>query len=175
MIFKLPSLSKASRNSKKGLSTRFNGDGKAMPIRGFDTDMGVSFAPSGAVPGDRIIGIVEKGQGIVIYPIQSPQLRHFEDEPDRWVDIRWDLEEASESRFPARIVLSCINEPGNLAKVSSVIGGADANIENLIMVSVADFKEMTIDLLVWDLKQLNQLLSQLKAFPFISSAERVYE
>jgi guanosine-3',5'-bis(diphosphate) 3'-pyrophosphohydrolase len=175
LIFKVPSLSKSAK-AKRGRREKILPKSKnAMPIRGMDTDMGVEFGPTGAVPGDRIIGIVQPGKGIVVYPIQAPQLSAFEDEPEKWIDIRWDIDEASENRFPARIIVTVVNEPGVLAKVSSAIASSDANIENLIMVSAADFKEMTFDLMIWDLKQLNQLLAQLKAFPFTSSAERVYE
>ena len=45
------------------------------------------FAPNGgAVPGDRIVGILTPGEGITIYPIQSPALKDFEDTPERWLD-----------------------------------------------------------------------------------------
>jgi len=40
------------------------------------------------VPGDRIIGIVSPGEGITIYPIQSPALKDFEEERERWLDVR---------------------------------------------------------------------------------------
>ena len=47
--------------------------------------MPVQFAPNGgAVPGDRIVGILNPGEGITIYPIQSPALQAFEDAPERW-------------------------------------------------------------------------------------------
>ncbi len=66
----------------------------AIPIRGINGDLPVRFAPEGgAVPGDRIVGIVSPGEGITIYPIQSPALAEFEDKPERWLDVRWDLEE----------------------------------------------------------------------------------
>lgn len=175
LIFKVPSLSKSAKSERGRREKILPKSKNAMPIRGMDTNMGVEFGPTGAVPGDRIIGIVQPGKGIIVYPIQAPQLHAFEDEPEKWIDIRWDIDEARESRFPARMVVTVVNEPGILAKVSSAIASSDANIENLIMVSAADFKEMTFDLMVWDLKQLNQLLAQLKAFPFTSSAERVYE
>ena len=44
------------------------------------------------------------GKGITIYPIQSPRAAAFDDEPERWIDVRWDLDEANKSRFPARIM-----------------------------------------------------------------------
>src|SRR6478672_3626230 len=43
----------------------------AIPVRGINSDLPVKFAPNGgAVPGDRIVGIVTPGEGITIYPIQ---------------------------------------------------------------------------------------------------------
>src|SRR3569623_1812960 len=47
----------------------------AIPIRGINSDLPIKFAPNGgAVPGDRIVGIVMPGEGITIYPIQAPAL-----------------------------------------------------------------------------------------------------
>src|SRR5271154_5497018 len=79
-------------------------NGAAIPIRGINnTDLPVRFAPNGgAVPGDRIVGIMTPGEGITIYPIQSPALKEFEDQPERWLDVRWDVDEKAPQRFPAR-------------------------------------------------------------------------
>ena len=53
-------------------------DGPAIPIRGINGDLPVRFAPDGgAVPGDRIVGILTPGEGITIYPIQSPALERI--------------------------------------------------------------------------------------------------
>src|SRR6201999_1598290 len=55
-----------------------------IPIRGINSDLPVRFAPNGgAVPGDRIVGIMTPGEAITIYPIQSPALAEFEDAPGR--------------------------------------------------------------------------------------------
>src|SRR5438445_6655346 len=87
----------------------------AIPIRGINSDLPVRFAPDGgAVPGDRIVGILTPGEGITIYPIQSASLKEFEETPERWLDVRWDVEEASPQRFPARIAVQSVNEPGTL-------------------------------------------------------------
>src|SRR5690242_7469148 len=50
----------------------------ALPIRGINTDLPVRFSDAGAVPGDRIVGILNPGEGITIYPIQSPALSDYE-------------------------------------------------------------------------------------------------
>src|SRR5205823_11185196 len=108
--------------------------GAAIPIRGINSDLPVRFAPNGgAVPGDRIVGILTPGEGITIYPIQSPASKDFEDAPERWLDLRWDVEECTPQRFPARIVLQTVNEPGSLAQVAQVIAEHDGNIDNIGM------------------------------------------
>src|SRR6266852_6501558 len=151
--------------------------GVAIPIRGINSDLPVRFAPNGgAVPGDRIVGILIPGEGITIYPIQSPALKQFEDTPERWLDVRWDIEEESPQRFPARIKVHSVNEPGSLAQVTQAIADHDGNIDNIRMTRRApDFTELQIDLEVYDLKHLNAIISQLKAKKVVAQVERVSE
>jgi GTP diphosphokinase / guanosine-3',5'-bis(diphosphate) 3'-diphosphatase len=149
--------------------------GAAIPIRGINTDLPVRFAPDGgAVPGDRIVGIMTPGEGITIYPIQSPALKEFEDQPERWLDVRWDVDEKKPQRFPARLALQSVNEPGSLAQIAQVIAEHDGNIDNIRMSRQSpDFTEVTIDLEVYDLKHLTSIISQLRAKKVIAAAERV--
>ncbi|MDA4846887.1 RelA/SpoT family protein [Hoeflea poritis] len=173
MIFRIPGRSKQAKNRREQRSV--NG-ADALPIRGTGDDMPVSFGTGGAVPGDRIIGIMEPGKGITIYPIQSPMLTQFDDEPERWIDVRWDIDEAGSKRFHSRISLNAINEPGTLAEVAQTIAASDTNIQTLSMVRVADdFTEMVVDLEVWDLKHLNKLIGALKKLSCISTVSRLYE
>jgi GTP diphosphokinase / guanosine-3',5'-bis(diphosphate) 3'-diphosphatase len=146
-----------------------------IPIRGLQGDLPVRFAPDGgAVPGDRIVGILSPGEGITIYPIQSPSLSAFDDQPERWLDVRWDIDDRMRSRFPAQLTVSVINEPGALAEVAKVIGDSDANIDNIRMASKSpDFREMSINLEVWDLKHLNAVIGELRGKTIVSHVQRV--
>jgi RelA/SpoT family (p)ppGpp synthetase len=147
----------------------------SIPIRGINSDLPVSFAPNGgAVPGDRIIGILNPGEGITIYPIQSPILKEFEETPERWLDVRWDMDERTPQRFPARILVQSLNEPGTLAQIAQVIAENDGNIDNIRMTRRSpDFTDCTIDLEVYDLKHLNAIIAQLRAKKVVAGAERV--
>jgi GTP diphosphokinase / guanosine-3',5'-bis(diphosphate) 3'-diphosphatase len=168
MLFQLPG--RASRKERAEDSNKPD----ALPIRGISGDLPVKFAPEGAVPGDRIVGILQPGSGITIYPIQSPSLTAFDDQPERWIDVRWDIDEDTKERFPARISVTAINAPGSLAEIAQIVASNDANIHTLSMVRTApDFTEMLIDLEVWDLKHLNRLMSQLKASTAVSDVRRV--
>jgi guanosine-3',5'-bis(diphosphate) 3'-pyrophosphohydrolase len=147
----------------------------AIPIRGINGDLPVRFAPNGgAVPGDRIVGILIPGEGVTIYPIQAPALKEFEETPERWLDLRWDVDERTPQRFPARLAIQSVNEPGSLAQIAQVIAEHDGNIDNIRMSRRApDFTEVTIDLEVYDLKHLTSIIAQLRAKPVVAKVERV--
>ncbi|MGA7974900.1 MAG: bifunctional (p)ppGpp synthetase/guanosine-3',5'-bis(diphosphate) 3'-pyrophosphohydrolase [Pseudolabrys sp.] len=149
--------------------------GPAIPVRGINGDLPVRFAPEGgAVPGDRIVGILTPGEGITIYPIQSKALSEFEDAPERWLDLRWDSDEGTPRRFPAQITVQSVNEPGSLATIAQIIAEHDGNIDNIRMTRRApDFTDVLIDLEVYDLKHLTAILAQLRAKPIVAKAERV--
>ncbi|HYH70260.1 MAG TPA: RelA/SpoT AH/RIS domain-containing protein, partial [Methyloceanibacter sp.] len=160
-----------------GSSGRAKGAGPAqngIPIRGLSGDLPVSFADAGAVPGDRIVGILTPRQGITIYPIHAEGLKAFDEEPERWIDVTWDIDENDPQRFPARIAVTVLNEPGSLAQVATVIGEAEGNIDNIKLTSQsADYTDMVIDLEVWDLKHLNDIIAGLRARDVVSDASRV--
>ena len=147
-----------------------------IPVGGTGkADLPIKFAPNGgAVPGDRIVGIITPGEGITIYPIQAPALKDFEDEPERWLDVRWDIDDTTPQRFPARIRVDNVNEPGSLAQVATVIAEHDGNIDNISMSRRSpDFTELTIDLEVYDLKHLSAIIAQLRAKAVVARVERV--
>jgi guanosine-3',5'-bis(diphosphate) 3'-pyrophosphohydrolase len=150
-------------------------ESQAIPIRGLGGDLPVSVAPNGgAVPGDRIVGILTPGEGITIYPIQSPALMDFDDQPERWLDVRWDIDEDKRDFFPARVTVTAINEPGTLGMIATVIGDAGANIDHIEFISHSpDFRDIVIDVEVLNLAHLNAIISQLKAKPVVSKVERV--
>src|SRR5439155_4924094 len=123
---------------------------------------------------DRIVGILTPGEAITIYPIQSAALRDFEDKPERWLDLRWDVDDATPQRFPARIALQTVNEPGTLVQVAQVIAEHDGNIDNIrITRQSPDFTSLTIDLEVYDPKHLTPIIAQLRAKDVVANAERV--
>jgi GTP diphosphokinase / guanosine-3',5'-bis(diphosphate) 3'-diphosphatase len=163
-----------------GLKFRWPGSNSAdarpvqmLPIRGLRSDLPVQFEEGGAVPGDRIVGVLSAGGGIRIFQIHSPKLKEFEHE--KWIDVTWDIDPDNPERFPAKIVVTALNEPGSLAQIAQAIGEVDGNIDNVRMVRRApDFTEMQIELEVWDLDHLTQIISSLKGKAVVSGVERVF-
>jgi GTP pyrophosphokinase len=148
---------------------------EAIPIRGLGGDLPVRFAPiGGAVPGDRIVGILTPGEGITIYPIQSPALMSFDDQPERWLDVRWDIDESDTRFYPARIQVSAINEPGTLGLIATVIGESGSNIDHVEFITrSSDVRDVVLDIEVRDLKHLTSIISQLKSKSVVSKVERI--
>ncbi|MBV1705440.1 MAG: bifunctional (p)ppGpp synthetase/guanosine-3',5'-bis(diphosphate) 3'-pyrophosphohydrolase, partial [Hyphomicrobiales bacterium] len=152
-------------------------EASAIPIRGLQGDLPVRFAPDGgALPGDRIVGILTPGEGITIYPIQSPALSKFDDAPERWLDVRWDVDPDRRELFPARVAVTIANEPGALGIVAGAIGERGANIDKLRFTGgAADLRDLVIDVEVQDLQHLNDVIKDLKTRgKTVVNAERVH-
>ncbi|MFO1173406.1 MAG: bifunctional (p)ppGpp synthetase/guanosine-3',5'-bis(diphosphate) 3'-pyrophosphohydrolase [Hyphomicrobiaceae bacterium] len=161
--FRLPARSAAAPESAAG-----------VPIRGLRGGLPVDFGEGGAVPGDKIVGIVTPDRGILIYPIHSPKLQQYDD-MEGWIDVAWDIDEENPERFVTVISVTVLNQPGTLAQIAQVIGDQDGNIDQLKMTERAsDFTKMEIELEVWDLEHLNRIMAGLKAKPVVSSVERVF-
>lgn len=147
---------------------------RGIPIRGVKNDMPVLFEAGGAVPGDRIVGVLAPGEGIRVFQIHSPRLQEYEHE--RWIDVAWDVDPENPERFPALISVTAPNRPGTLAEIADVIGQSGGNIDNLKMLRrTSDFTELRIGLEVWDLAHLNQIINGLKAKAVVTKVERVFE
>jgi GTP diphosphokinase / guanosine-3',5'-bis(diphosphate) 3'-diphosphatase len=166
-------------NIDRVLSLKFRADQEpkgvsGLAIRGVKDDLPVSFEPGGAVPGDRIVGVLTPGEGIRIFQIHSPRLKEFEHEG--WIDVTWDIDPDTPQRFPARISVTALNEPGSLAQIANVIGEGGGNIDNVRMERrAADFTEMRIELEVLDLVHLNHIITGLREKAVVNKVERVFD
>ena len=126
------------------------------------------------VPGDRIVGIFTPGAGIVIYPMDSPKLRDFDDQPERWSDIEWDTDENNGGMFIARATLVLLDEVGSLSSITSLIADYGGNIVNLqLQRNESNFCDVQMDMEVRDLKHLNQILSALQGLSVIAQLRRI--
>ncbi len=154
-----------------------DGDGSqrgGIALRGWKQDVPVIFEEGGAVPGDRIVGVLEPGTGIRIFQIHSPKLQEFEHK--RWIDMTWDIDPAKPELFPAVLVVTAPNRPGTLAEIASAIAEAGGNIDSLKLTRRAsDFTELKLGIEVFDLSHLNRIIANLKSNAVVSKVERGFE
>ena len=156
--------------SSKGKKAR--AEDSSVPIKGLIPGMAVHYAHCcHPLPGDRIVGIVTTGKGVTVHTIDCDTLANFQETPERWVDVSWDVSDAED--HTGRLHLVVANEPGSLGGLSTVIGKNQGNISNLKITNRSiDFFEMLIDVQVTDVKHLANIIAALRAMPVITSVER---
>jgi len=82
------------------------------------------------IPGDRIVGYLSPGRGIVVHRHNCPNVPALHRQyPERMLDVAW--EQVPRGTYSVLLKVITVNGPGVLASVSSSIGQAQANIERV--------------------------------------------
>ena len=108
-----------------------------LPPKSLDTitihgteGMAVQFAQCcRPIPGDPILGFINKDKGLVIHTHDCPSVSKFKLDPDKWLDVEWEPD--SDKLFKTNLNLTVANQPGMLAKIASGIADAGSNIDNV--------------------------------------------
>jgi GTP pyrophosphokinase len=145
-----------------------------IPIRGLIPGMALHYAGCcHPLPGDRIVGIVTTGKGVTIHTIDCENLHEFNDMPDRWIDVAWDVEDGHQETYVGRLLVTVLNEPGSLGALTMVIARNDGNITNLKLTNrTPEFFDMLIDVEVRDVRHMTDILADLRATPAVTAADR---
>ena len=126
------------------------------------------------IPGDRIVGYLGKGDGLVVHTDDCPvgkRLLHRDSE--RFLEVEWSEEPTRP--FETSVLVTVNNGTGVLAKVAAALAAADADITHLHMGD--ERGQNTIDLrfalAVRDRVHLAQVLRQLKRTASVVRAQRL--
>ena len=155
---------------KKKLPTK-----AGVPLRGLIPGMAVHYARCcHPLPGDRIVGIVTTGKGVTVHTIDCDTLESFSDQPERWIDISWDMPGQDRDAFVGRLHAVLVNSPSTMGSLTTVIGKNNANITNMqILNRTNEFFEVIVDVEVGNVKHLTEVIAALRASPDISSVDRL--
>jgi guanosine-3',5'-bis(diphosphate) 3'-pyrophosphohydrolase len=125
------------------------------------------------IPGDPIIGIISKGQGMVIHTHDCPVIAKARHEPERLLDVAWDTD--TRKPFEVNIKVVVANQRGVLAKVAAEIAEAQSNIQN-VAVDPEDggaYTNMFFTLQVQNRLHLASILRGLRNIPEVVRLARV--
>lgn len=143
-----------------------------ITIRGTE-GMAVQFAPCcKPIPGDPILGFINKDKGLVIHTHDCPSVRKFKLDPDKWLDVEWEPE--STRLFKTNLNLTVANQPGMLAKIASGIAEAGSNIDN-VSVEEADgsaYANLYFTVQVRNRIHLAELMRSLRKIPDVARINR---
>jgi GTP pyrophosphokinase len=126
------------------------------------------------LPGDRIVGLLTPGEGVVIHTVDCEELERAETGMEDWLDVTWGSHAAEAGPSVARVRVRTKNVPGSLAAVMTVIANNGGNIFNL---KVTDrnplFFEFMVDIEVRDVAHLQNILGALRVSASVESVDRV--
>ncbi|MXP41928.1 RelA/SpoT family protein [Altererythrobacter soli] len=143
---------------------------QAISIKGLTPGVGFTLAPCcHPVPGDRIVGLRHRGEGVQVHAIDCLELASGIDAD--WVDLSWG-ERSKGAVGRVRAVL--YHRPGTLAEMAGIFAQNNANVINLELTQRDDpFHTYDVDLEVNDLMHLTRIVSALRASEAIAQAERI--
>ncbi len=124
------------------------------------------------VPGERIVGITYRGEGVALHAIDCESLTEFEEQPERWIDLRWH----QGTHKPVHIVsleLTISNDAGVLGRLCTLIGEQKANISDLHFADrKQDFYRLIVDVELRDIEHLHAVMLALEADSDVASVAR---
>ena len=124
------------------------------------------------LPGERIVGITFRGKGVTVHAIDCDRLSAYEEQPDRWLDLRWH-DGSHPAAYGATIDLTMANDKGVLGRICTLIGEAGANIADLNFVErKPDFFRVFVHAEFRDAAQLHSLMLTLEAERDVAALNR---
>ena len=143
------------------------------PVAGLTADQTFRRAPCcQPVPGERIVGITYRGQGVVTHAIDCPALEEFEDQPARWVDLHWHAGRHA-AVHTVSLDLTIANDAGVLGRLCTLVGEQKANISDLRFIDrKPDFYRLILDVDLRDLEHLHRVMTALEAETDVAQISR---
>lgn len=125
------------------------------------------------VPGERIVGITQRGKGVIVHAIECDVLTDFLSDSDRWVDLHWHSgQHATVHDVSLDITIS--NDAGVLGRICTLIGEQNANISDLNFVDrKPDFYRLTVDVELSDAEHLHRVITALEAESDVAEIRRL--
>jgi GTP diphosphokinase / guanosine-3',5'-bis(diphosphate) 3'-diphosphatase len=125
------------------------------------------------IPGDPILGFINKDKGLIIHTHDCPTTRKFKLDPDKWLDVEWDSD--NKKLFKVNVHTVVVNERGMLAKIASGISDVGANIDNVSIEEPdgSQYANINFTLQVRDRIHLAELMRNLRKIPDVVRINRV--
>ena len=145
----------------------------ARPVLGLPDDQSVRRAACcQPLPGERIVGITYRGQGVVMHAIDCPALVEFEEQPNRWVDLHWHAGR-HKAVNTVGLELTISNDAGVLGRICTLIGEQKANISDLRFTErKPDFFRLLVDVDLRDVEHLHMVMTALEAETDVAQVSR---
>ncbi|MBT0959245.1 bifunctional (p)ppGpp synthetase/guanosine-3',5'-bis(diphosphate) 3'-pyrophosphohydrolase [Alphaproteobacteria bacterium KMM 3653] len=124
------------------------------------------------LPGERIVGIAYRGQGVIIHTIDCPVLQDFEGQEKRWIDLHWHSG-PHKAEHAASFDITISNDAGILGRICTLIGEQRANISDMQFIDrKPDYYRLLVDVDLRDVEHLHMVMTALEADSDVAEISR---
>ena len=146
----------------------------AIVIRGNEGSAVVLARCCRPIPGDPIIGMLRKGQGLVVHTHDCKTVARLRTEREGWIDVDWQPE--AEHLFEVGIRVIAENRRGVLARVAAEISASNSDIMNVnIDEGPGLYSVLQFSLQVTDRQHLARIMRSLRRLPEVVRIQRARE
>lgn len=150
---------------------RARGKAKGVRVQGLENLL-INFAQCcQPVPGDRIIGFISRGRGVVIHRSDCKNVLKLLEDPERKIDVEWDV--ARDKHFMVQLKLLGEDRKNFLKDISESISDTDTNIVSVVMTTEDSIVNSTLIIEVKNLNHLIRVISRIRKVHGVISVERL--
>ncbi|MHC9510055.1 GTP diphosphokinase [Kangiella sp. M94] len=123
------------------------------------------------VPGEDIIGYVTQGRGIVIHLKDCTHARKaLRDKPERIIPVQWEAE--STNAYAVDLVITAMDRKSLLKDITTVLANENAGVTDLSTSKRNEQVQISIEIELSQLEDLQRIITLLKQLPNIFTVER---
>jgi (p)ppGpp synthase/HD superfamily hydrolase len=123
------------------------------------------------IPGDPVVGVITGGRGMMIHTQACRNIADDKYPAENCIDVHW--EPGLDEEFPVEVSVIVEDRRGVLARVATVIGDTDSNIEN---VGIEEGDGLTNNLLfrltVHNRQHLARVMRRVRSLPSVIKITR---
>jgi GTP pyrophosphokinase len=125
------------------------------------------------VPGERVIGIITRGRGISVHRIDCPNTFDAAIEPERRVQVQWDVETGR--TFLVKLVIHGRERAGLLADIAQAITETETNIRRADVETDASAARGVFVVAVRNLAHLRRVIGAIRKVRGVTRIERHHQ
>ncbi|MEE9169369.1 MAG: bifunctional (p)ppGpp synthetase/guanosine-3',5'-bis(diphosphate) 3'-pyrophosphohydrolase [bacterium] len=125
------------------------------------------------VPGDKILGFITQGRGIVVHRVDCANLLAMLEDPERKVEVEWDVER--DRQFYVRLQLVGEDRTRFLRDVSEAIASSDTNVVRMDMKSEDSLVSGSFLVEVRNLQHLTKVINKIDKVKGVLRIERLVD
>jgi GTP pyrophosphokinase len=122
------------------------------------------------IPGDHIIGFLTKGRGISVHRSDCQNVKIFEDDKERRIEVNWDSGEYK--KYYVSMKISGADRSGLLHEISQVFAEFGANVSSGNIKAFNKRADLSFQIEIGNLNQLKQIFRQIEKIKGIDTVTR---